>query len=83
MDRGKGGEKKQRRRCHPFSPSHLPFAQIFIEKEASVYETEDLSSAASFFLRPFFRRHSVGKPVVASRKRLFLQANNFNFFFKF
>lgn len=67
MDRGKGGEKMQRRRCHPFSPSHLPFAQIFIEKEASVYETEDLSSAASFFLRPFFRRHSVGKPVVASR----------------
>ena len=33
-----------------------------------MYETEDLSSAASFFLRPFFRRHSVGKPVVASRK---------------
>ena len=49
-----------------FLPAFL-CVQIFIEREASAYEAEDLSTATSFFLRSFFRRHFAGKPVVASR----------------
>ena len=67
MDRGKGEKNK---RSEGFARFFLPAflcAQIFIEREASAYEAEDLSSATSFFLRSFFRRHFAGKPVVASR----------------
>ena len=49
-----------------FLPAFL-CAQIFIEREASAYEAEGLSTATSFFLRSFFRSHFAGKPVVASR----------------
>ena len=62
------GRKKNKRGevAFFFLPAFL-CAQIFIEREASAYEAEDLSTATSFFLRLFFRRHFAGKPVVASR----------------
>ena len=68
MDCGKGEKKIREAKVSPvssFPPSF--FAQIFIEREASAYEAEDLSTATSFFLRSFFRLHFAGKPVVASR----------------
>ena len=63
-------EKKKNKRGEGVACFFLPAflcAQIFIEREASAYEAEDLSTATSFFLRSFFRRHFAGKPVVASR----------------
>ena len=67
MDGGKGEKKNKRGEVACFFLPAFLCAQIFIEREASAYEAEDLSTATSFFLRSFFRRHFAGKPVVASR----------------
>ena len=67
MDRRKGGEKRRGEGVTRFLLPTFLCAQIFIEREASAYEAEDLSSATSFFLRSFLRRYFAGKPVEASR----------------
>ena len=68
MDCGKGEKKIREAKVSPVSSCPPSFVRkFFIEREASAYEAEDLSTATSFFLRSFFRRHFAGKPVVASR----------------
>ena len=66
MDCGKG-EKKIREAKSPVSSFPPSFVRKFLLREAPAYEAEDLSTATSFVLRSFFRRHFAGKPVVASR----------------
>ena len=58
MNRGKEEKKNKRGEgVAGFLLPTFPGAQIFIERETSAYEAEDLSSATSFFLRSSLRRH--------------------------
>ena len=64
-------EREKKKRGEDVARFLLPAflsAQIFIEREASAYDTENLSSAMSFFSTlSFLGRHFAGKPVEASR----------------